>query len=65
MAVRDSAVGQVSNLTGQIGNLSYAAAESGTVILNESRSARSERESESARPVTPSGGKQGKLKWKS
>jgi len=32
MTARDLAVGQDSNLTGQIGNLSYAAAESGTVI---------------------------------
>jgi len=31
MTVRDSAVGQVSNLTGQVGNLSYAAAESSTL----------------------------------
>jgi len=32
MTVRDLAVGQVSNLTGQIGNLSYTAADSSTVI---------------------------------
>ena len=32
MTVRDSAVGQVFNLTGQIENLSYEAAESRTVI---------------------------------
>jgi len=32
MTLCDSAVGQVSNLTGQIGNLSYEAADSSTVI---------------------------------
>jgi len=32
MTVRESAVGQVSNLTGQIGNLSYQAAESSAAL---------------------------------